>query len=263
MLQRLLLAINDCAYAYSLSKQTYLFVSPQVQAVLGISATEFLANRDILKQIIIPEDKSQVASAEEKSQPDHWLELHYRIRQNGKMRWIYEKRLQFTEGGEDVILSVIKDVSDQHAINYHLNESLGDFKVLFEKSTTPMWVYEIPSLRIIKVNDSATKHYGFNQKEFLSMTILDVRPKIALDAFNEYIFRKGIIKGILQGYNKGGIWQHRNKGGEIMFVEITGYEMKYADSACRIIIATDVTERVRFEQEMAKQQELNNANLQR
>jgi PAS domain S-box-containing protein len=262
MLQKLLLAINDCAWAYNLSKQHYIFVSPQVQSVLGITAEAFLAEKDTLRHLIIPEDSSQVMHAENKAQPDHWLELHYRIKVNGKIRWLYEKRLQFTESGDEVILSVIKDVSDQHAINYYLNESLGDFRVLFEKNTTPMWVYEIPSLRIIKVNDAAIEHYGFSQKEFLSMTIRDVRPKIDLAAFNEYIFRKGITKGTLHGYNKAGIWQHQNKSGEIMFVEITGYEMKYNQSACRIVIATDVTERVRFEQEIVKQQEWNNNALQ-
>ena len=111
-----------------------------------------------------------------------------------------------------------------------------------------MWIYETPSLRIIKVNHAAIEHYGYSNKEFLSMTIRDVRPKFDLAAFNEYIFKRGITKGKPQGYNSGGIWRHQNKHGDIIYAEITGHEIKYSNTSCRIIIATDVTERMRYEE---------------
>jgi hypothetical protein len=44
---------------------------------------------------------------------------------------------------------------------------LNDFSVLFDHGPTPMWIYEMPSLRILKVNEAAIAAYGYTEKEFL------------------------------------------------------------------------------------------------
>jgi hypothetical protein len=39
-----------------------------------------------------------------------------------------------------------------------------------------MWVFDISTLGFIAVNEAAVRHYGYSRNEFLSMTILDIRP---------------------------------------------------------------------------------------
>jgi hypothetical protein len=41
-----------------------------------------------------------------------------------------------------------------------------------------MWVFDISTLVFHAVNDAAVRHYGYSRKEFLSMTILDIRPSL-------------------------------------------------------------------------------------
>ena len=46
-----------------------------------------------------------------------------------------------------------------------------------------------------------------------------------------------------------------NKKGEIVYAEITGHEIKYDNHSCRIIIATDVTEKVLQQEELKRREQ--------
>lgn len=251
MLEHLLLVLNDGAWAYDQTEDRYVFISPLIQQFLGITADRLKMDNSLWYKNIDEADRKQMMDADKNLQTGQQIELYYRTQIAGATKWLFEKRSRFTDKttGHDIVLGVIKDVTDEQSINYHLKNALGDFSVLFEKNNSPMWIYEVPSLRILKVNDAALEHYGYTREQFLSFTIRDIRPKIDLAKFNEYIFRKGINRGALKGFNTGGIWKHQNSNGEVIYAEITGYEMKYSNTACRIVVATDVTERVRYEQD--------------
>jgi PAS domain S-box-containing protein len=260
MLENLLLAINDCAWAYDLNKNKYVFISPASTNILGISAADMMADKELWNKIIIPEDRKVIISITKKIKKDTQAELYYRIKLNDQIKWIFEKKVYFFDKatGHNMMLGVIKDISDQRTVNYHLQNSLGDFSVLFNKSLSPMWIYEIPSLRILKVNEAAIENYGYTEKEFLALTIRDIRPKIDLAKFNEYIFKKGITKGTLHGYNNSGIWKHLNKNSEVMYAEITGYDIKYNNTSARVVVATNITERVLREKDLIRREALLN-----
>ena len=52
----------------------------------------------------------------------------------------------------------------------------ASFRLLFEGNPIPMWVYEHGTMRFIAVNDAAIRQYGYTREQFLTMTLLDVRP---------------------------------------------------------------------------------------
>lgn len=49
--------------------------------------------------------------------------------------------------------------------------------VIFDLCPHPMWIYDIETLAFLKVNKEAIRQYGYTEEEFLSMTIMDIRPK--------------------------------------------------------------------------------------
>src|SRR6476659_4542707 len=51
------------------------------------------------------------------------------------------------------------------------------YQQLFESSPMPLWVYDLETLRILDVNEVACRKYGYTRDEFLSMSILDIRPQ--------------------------------------------------------------------------------------
>ena len=61
------------------------------------------------------------------------------------------------------------------------------YRFLFEQNPTPMWIYEIGTLRFLEVNETATRRYGYTRDEFLAMTIADIRPAEDLPRLNEMV----------------------------------------------------------------------------
>ncbi|OCX50573.1 hypothetical protein BEL04_22620 [Mucilaginibacter sp. PPCGB 2223] len=251
MLEHLLLAISDHAWAYNQTEHQYIYIDPNIDKVLGVTPDDLKTDKKAWYKNIHPADRKQMVSTSLGLKLDEQVELYYRVKLGDTTKWLYEKKLRFAdkETGNNIVLGVIKDVSDKHSTNFHIKNALGDFSILFDKNISPMWIYELPSLRILKVNAAAVEHYGYTEEQFLSLTIRDIRPKIDLAKFNEYIFRKGSTRKALPASNRGGIWKHLNSRGELIYAEITGYEIKYNNTTCRIVVATDVTERVLFEQE--------------
>lgn len=257
MLNNLLAALNDCVWAFDVNTQKYLFISPSIHAVTNHTVKEFQQNIQLWNKIIDPRDRDEVLAKSEKSDSD-WAEFTYRIiTKGGKIKWVNQKKRHITDEatGHEVILSVIKDSSDQKQINATMKESMGDYSMLFDDSESPMWIYELPTLRILKINNAAIKHYGYSEKEWLSMTIRDIRPRFDLAKFNEYMYRHAIPESSLTGFNHSGVWKHINKKGEIVYADITGHEIKYGNTNCRVIIAADVTDRIRTEKALIEQNE--------
>lgn len=257
MLNSLLAALNDCVWAFDADTQKYLFISPSIHAVTEYQVKDFQKNIKLWDEIIDPRDRDDLVTPSRKLDSKELTERTYRIiAKGGKVKWVQHRTQHITDEqtNHQIILSVIVDVSYQKQISFNLKDSLGDFSMLFHNNPTPMWIYELPTLRIMKVNDAALKHYGYSEEEFLSMTIRDIRPRLDIAKFNNYLYQKAIPESSLQGFNHAGVWKHIDKKGDIVYAEITGHEIKYDNHSCRIIIATDVTEKV-LQQEALKRRE--------
>jgi PAS domain S-box-containing protein len=257
MLNSLLAALNDCVWAFDIDTQKYLFISPSIHAVTDYHPKDFQQNTEFWNEIIDPRDRGEIVSTDHKTDTDEWVEQTYRIiTKSGKTKWVHQKKRHLVDEqtNHQVILTVINDVSYKKQVSFNLKESLGDYSILFNNNPTPMWIYELPTLRIMKVNAAALKHYGYSEDEFLTMTIRDIRPRFDLAKFNNYLYQKAIPESSLHGFNNAGVWRHQNKKGEIVYAEITGHEIRYDNHSCRIIIATNVTEKV-LQQEDLKRRE--------
>ncbi len=57
-----------------------------------------------------------------------------------------------------------------------LRESEERYRDLFNNNPMPMWVFDPETLRFLEVNEAAIQHYGYSYEEFLSKTIMAIRP---------------------------------------------------------------------------------------
>src|SRR5690242_13682822 len=104
--------------------------------------------------------------------------------------------------------------SQARGLDEALQRSEERYRLLFERNPQPMWVYDLSTLQFLAVNDAAVHTYGYSRREFLSMTLRDIRPPEATAIFDNYI-----VAGNLPGW--AGLWKHRTKTGRDLFVEIT------------------------------------------
>lgn len=113
---------------------------------------------------------------------------------------------------------------------------------LFHLSPLPMWVYDIDSLRILDVNKAAIQHYGYDETEFLNLTIEQLLPSEDIPK-SRAILANVIKKG------KSFQWTSRQvkKSGEIIMVTTRGNAIKYDDIPARIVVSVDETEKLNAE----------------
>jgi len=127
---------------------------------------------------------------------------------------------------------------------------LTDLSFLFDDHPQPMWIFELSTLQILKVNQTAIKKYGYAEEEFLQLRINDLRPADEQDNLYQHLKRKRLTKAATQGSNYGGVWKHLDKNGTSFFVEITSHSVKFNDKDCRVVVAADASEKMLFQEEL-------------
>ena len=123
------------------------------------------------------------------------------------------------------------------------------YEMLFVANPLPMWVFEIASGRFLAVNAQACKQYGYSEEEFLAMTIADIRPP------DEKAKLAKVRSTGPVGHRDLGYWRHLKKDGTIIDVEISSDDIVFRGVAARLVLASDVTERVRIETALRLNQE--------
>ncbi len=117
-----------------------------------------------------------------------------------------------------------------------LIESEKRYMDLFHLSPAPMWVYEIETNRFLDVNNAAIAHYGYARDEFLNLTVGDIRhrddiPKL-LTRSHEETYTDTV--------------RHLKKNGDLIYVEIQTATINYNNVAARLVLVTDMTEKIAY-----------------
>ena len=135
-------------------------------------------------------------------------------------------------------------------MNRRLRESEQYYRQLFESNPQPMWVYDLETLRFLAVNDAAIAHYGYSRGEFLAMTIADIRPAEDVPRLLENVAH---VKDA--GIDAAGLWRHRLRDGTLIDVEITSHILDFQGRRAEIVLAQNVTERLRGERALKEQEQ--------
>ncbi len=138
------------------------------------------------------------------------------------------------------------DESERKRAEAGMLASEARYRSLFDRLPAPMWVYDYGSLRFLDVNQAAIDQYGWTREEFLRMTIRDIRPAEDLAAFDARIKERG------PGVTVGGRFRHRRKDGGVIEAEVASQEVLFGGMRARLVLATDITARVRMEEDVQR-----------
>lgn len=114
------------------------------------------------------------------------------------------------------------------------------YQELFEASPLPQWVFGLETLKFLDVNQAAVAHYGYSKKEFLQMSIMDIRPTEAHERLR-IILDEEIEEGV---FNEN-LVIHRKKNGEIISVKVETNSVIFKGRNARFVQAIDVTEQLK------------------
>ncbi len=144
----------------------------------------------------------------------------------------------------------MQDVTKRRRAEEALRESEERYRMLFDDSPQPMWVFDLETLKFLAVNDAAIQHYGYSRDEFLAMTIQEVRPPEDRAALLERLSEQG------PAVRAARIWPHRKKDGTIIEVEINTYELRFGPRRARLVLVNDFTERRQLEHQLRQAQKM-------
>ncbi|MEJ0103596.1 MAG: PAS domain S-box protein [Bacteroidota bacterium] len=170
------------------------------------------------------------------------------IIKEGADDYILKERLQRLPAAIENALERRKAEGARKKAEDTLRASERKYKLLFDHNPLPMWMISKSTLEIIAVNEAAVSHYGYTREEFLHMNSRDLRP--AEDA-------EQMMTAIRQDYTASknlGVWRHLKKDGTIILVDVVAHDVLLEGNMVRLILGNDVTERLRSEEAMAKQQ---------
>ena len=123
----------------------------------------------------------------------------------------------------------------------------GRYRDLFDSSPLPMWVYDTDTLRFLAVNRAALRRYGYGHDEFLALSLTDLRPAEDHARLREDVARRD---------DRPKVWRHITKTGEQLAVEITAHDLAFEGRRARLVLANDVTDRQRLEDQLRQSQKL-------
>ena len=155
----------------------------------------------------------------------------------------------------DRLMATVKhELADRLTKEQNAVVSERNYRQLFESHPQPMWLYDVHTLRFLKVNDAAVDRYGYTRDEFLAMTIKDIRPPQDVPKFLE------LTAAPQPHYDKTGPWRHLLKDGSIVQVLITSHTTTFDDHEARLVLAEDLSESQRLELELHQSQARAEAN---
>jgi two-component system, cell cycle sensor histidine kinase and response regulator CckA len=135
----------------------------------------------------------------------------------------------------------------RHEAEAQLLASESRYRALFENIPTPMWAFDVETLRFLAVNEAACVHYGYTEAEFRAMTIKDLRPADEVPDLMEALTRP------MDGRR---VWRHRRKDGRSIHVEVRGHELVFEGRLARVVLVNDVTERLELEHQLRQSQKM-------
>lgn len=109
---------------------------------------------------------------------------------------------------------------------------------LFASHVDPMWIFDRKTLRFLAVNNAAVAKYGYSSAEFLAMTIADIRPD------DDRAKLKEKVAVAEPGLEDAGVWRHRLKSGDVIYVSITVHSIEHEGRSAALFAARDVSELV-------------------
>jgi PAS domain S-box-containing protein len=158
-------------------------------------------------------------------------------------------------GDFDRLMATVKhELADRLTKEQKAMVSERNYRQLFESHPQPMWLYDVHTLRFLKVNDAAVDRYGYSREEFLAMTIKDIRPPQDLPKFLE------LLAAPQPQLDKTGPWRHLMKDGSTVQVLITSHSTTFDEHEARLVLAEDLTESQQLELELHQSQARAEAN---
>ena len=230
---------------YIIQQNKFKFVNPRFAEIFGYKVEE-LIDRDI-KELVAPESRQLVFENLRKREVEGVESYNYEfaaLKKSGEIFYVEVYGLRTVFEGKPAVQGTLIDITERKVAERLLKESENLHKVLFNKITDSIFIFDKETHKFLDCNESAIKKYGYSKEEFLQMTPFDLHPAEEHDIVKSRIDIKNPDKPIR--------YIHIKKNGEKFYVEIKSDEIDFKGRKAWISSARDVTEQFLYEERIKK-----------
>ncbi|HEY4092106.1 MAG TPA: EAL domain-containing protein [Luteibacter sp.] len=229
------------------ARRNRLIWDSQVETMLGLSARGEGVDDTVFYSHIHPDDVDRARESFVRAwRNGETLNLDFRwLRPDGTQRWISGTGAITGTDGEKAMTGTVVDATDRIETQRQLAEAEQRFRLMFERTPLPTWVFDIDSMEFLEVNAAAVRNYGYSRKEFLRMAVIDIRPESEIAPLQQALATQDTATMMSR------TWVHRRKDGSLLDVRIHTSPLEFMGHHARLVLAEDVTERSRAERDLA------------
>lgn len=118
-------------------------------------------------------------------------------------------------------------------------ESEERYRLFFQYNPHPAFLFEHDSLEILEINRAVLEKYGYEEKDLIGKSILQIFEPSDFDKVKQEIIFFQF------GANQASSFVHKKKNGEKLIADTTVYKFRYQNQILDLAVVTDITEMVR------------------
>ncbi|SHJ76656.1 PAS domain S-box-containing protein [Arenibacter nanhaiticus] len=228
-------------------KGTYKYVSPTAMDILGYDPQEVIGKNAF--DFMHPDDIAQVQDhfskllAGEAYTPKPFRYKH----QNGQWRWVENVVTDLRhDPAVQGIVTNSRDITARIQAEQQIKASEEKYRLLFNSSPLPAWIYDSESLKILDINARAVEKYGYPRESFIGMDIRDFIPPEEIPHLLKTL--KAVPKN--ETTFNFGVFTHKKNNGELLKMEIVGHALQFQGKDCHLVVCNNVTEKEQFLEEL-------------
>lgn len=131
-----------------------------------------------------------------------------------------------------------------------LTQSEQRYRLLFEANPEPMYIHHRETLAILAANRAAQRLFGYSHEEMVRLRIPDILAASEQDRFFQHY--RGIDD--ISATPKVGTWCLADKHGGEIVAELTAHDYVYNAEPARLILASDISEKVQARNEALRRE---------
>lgn len=174
------------------------------------------------------------------------VQTEFRIQPDGRVVWFAATASPFDGRA---VLWVARDITETKVARDALAHSERRYRLLFDRNPCAMWVYDYDTRQIVDVNDAAVTQYGYSRDEFARMKLDDLRAPHDIPQLSR------LLAEMPSDEPRVHTVKHRKKDGTVISVEARGHPLGIPDRRLRLVVITDITERLAAERVVLEAEE--------
>src|SRR5215204_2021999 len=223
----------------------FLYMSPQIEAMLGYSPEEWMTDPGLFARTLHPGGREQVLEEDARtSRTGEPFKMEYRhVARDGSVVWMRDEAVLVRDHEGDPLywLGVQFDITDRRETEEALRQSEERYRTVVKQAAEGIFVVDIDTKLILEANAAYRNLLGYTAQDMLGLglTLYDIvaHDRKSIDQYLEQILEERV--------QFIGERRHRRKDGSLVDVEVSSSVISYGGGEALCVIVHDITERKR------------------